>query len=180
MVLMVRPEFKDRYVAFYLPRASDLPRWKTIAKEAGISLSSFICEAVEAFIGGASRQAIEVESKELLDENARFREELNNKKLTISKLENTIVGLEAEIDRMLFTIQELNSNRINLSTVFIKILTKKINEKDIQEALRNDETAYEQLMSLEKAGIIVETKDGWKMVNTLEEAGIVVDGKGRR
>ena len=173
---MVRPEFKDRYVAFYLPRDSDLPRWKTKAKEAGISLSGLICEAVEAFID-TSRQPIQVESEELLEENAKFREELKNKTLTISKLENTINGLESEIDRMLFMIKTLNSNRITLSSVFIKILAKKITEKDIQEALVNDETAYEQLMSLQEAGIIVETKDGWQMVTTLEEAGIVVDGK---
>ena len=69
--------------------------------------------------------------------------------------------METEINRM----RLLSANWINVNDVSIKILAKNINEKDIQEALKGDETAYGQLMALQEAGIVVETKNGWRMVN---------------
>jgi len=171
---MVRSEFKNRYLAFYLPRDSDKPRWQKIAEEAGISLSNFICEAVEAFID-TSRQPIQVESKELVDENAKLREELKNKTLRIAELENGISRRETAINTLetkinimeteISGMRLLSANYFNVNDVSIKILAKNINEKDIQEALKGDETAYGQLMALQEAGIVVETKNGWRMVN---------------
>lgn len=158
---MVKAKYKDRYVAFYLPDDETLPRWKAFAKTTeATTFSGFICSAVEDSIDRKNnpRPAVYVESRELLEENARLREKLQKFALLSTRHEEDISRMEAEVNRM----KLITSQWINLNSNFIKMLVKNCSIEEIQSALKGDENAYEQLEALQKAGIVVETPNGWK------------------
>jgi hypothetical protein len=46
---MVAPGLKDRYIDVYLPSEAAKKQWEEDAKKAGLPLSKFVFEAVEAF-----------------------------------------------------------------------------------------------------------------------------------
>ena len=224
---MVKPKYKDRYVAFYLPDDETLPRWKAFAETTeATTFSGFICSAVEDSIDRKNnpRPAVYVESRELLEENARLREELKRSNLTISKLEDDISRIETYANKSWDYVKELlgtytdsqvaeelmaddaayekrmafqtvamknvqqagnksvqqtgtkpsqeagtvvktkKSKEVNVDIIKLFTSRKNISNKELQEALKGDETAYEKLMALQKAGKVVETRTGWKVV----------------
>ena len=69
---MVAPGLKARYINVYLPSEAAKQQWKEDAKEAGIPLSRFVFEAVEAF--RASKK--EAHRSDIIRELAEAKEEL--------------------------------------------------------------------------------------------------------
>jgi hypothetical protein len=151
---MVKPQYRDRHIQIYLHNEGDKPRWQAIADKAGVSLSKLIVEAVEDFIIHRNLPQ-EIESAKLREENAQLRLEVNKQSQKITKLEE---------DRRTLTHMEfvkiLQSNALPDLGV-VKLFTKNVNTKEFLEALKG--STIDQLKILEQAGLVVETKYGWRV-----------------
>ena len=87
---MVAPGLKARYVDVYLPSEEAKREWEEEAKKAGIPLSKFVFEAVEAFRAARDetpRSEMVRELAEVKEEAQKLRSELKMKTMLLEKLE---------------------------------------------------------------------------------------------
>ena len=154
----------------YLPHESDLPRWGEQAKAAGVSLSNFVFEAVENFIDTRNKE--QQPRAEALQKMAKFREhlqatkdELHTTKLALKNSENENARLRMALNPGGWVTDV--SKRV-IDNEFFQIVHKAIELHNRSENInqkresKDSMNAYQQLTALQDAGLIVETKDGWK------------------
>ncbi|MRS03684.1 hypothetical protein EG832_10775, partial [bacterium] len=87
---MVAPGLKARYVDVYLPSEAAKREWEEEAKKAGIPLSKFVFEAVDAFRAAKDetpRSEMVRELAEVKEEAQKLRSELKLKTLLLEKLD---------------------------------------------------------------------------------------------
>jgi hypothetical protein len=87
---MVVPGLKARYVDVYLPSEKSKTEWEEEAKKAGLPMSKYVFEAVEAFRASKDetpKSDMIRELAEAKEETQKLRSELKMKTLLLEKLE---------------------------------------------------------------------------------------------
>jgi hypothetical protein len=169
---MVAPGLKARYVDVYLPSEEAKREWEEEAKKAGIPLSKFVFEAVEAFRVARDETPKSEMVKELADvkeEAQKLRSELKLKTLLLEKL-------EADVYKARYAnfqeVQMVEGTRCH-DQELIKILQrgKAIDGYSILKELGIDPGETEavklvnnQLESLRRFGLVEETANGWRWI----------------
>jgi len=169
---MVAPGLKNRYIDVYLPSEAVKKQWEEDAKKAGLPLSKFIFEAVEAFRSAKNekpRSGLIKELAEIKEEAQKLRGELKLKNLLLEKLEGEVY--KARYDG--FKEVELGEGSRRHDEELIKILKhgKTIEGYAILKELGIDPIDTEavklvnnQLESLRRFGLIEEDANGWSWI----------------
>lgn len=169
---MVTAGLKARYVDVYLPSEEAKKQWEEDAEKAGIPLSRFVFEAVEAFRASKREKPRSDLIKELADikeEAQKLRSELKMKNLLLEKLEGDVYKARYES----FKDVQMDDGTRRHDEDLIKALRRGkpldgyailgklgIDPKDT-EAVK---LVNNQLESLRRFGLIEETADGWRWV----------------
>ena len=169
---MVVPGLKARYVDVYLPSEAAKRQWEEEAKKAGIPLSRFVFEAVEAFRVARDEKPksdLIKELAEVKEEAQKLRSELKLKNMLLEKLEGEVY--KARYDS--FKEIEIGEGTRRHGEELIKILKhdKTIDGYAILEKLGIDPRDSEavklvnnQLESLRRFGLVEETARGWRWI----------------
>ena len=169
---MVAPGLKTRYVDVYLPSEEAKKRWEEEAEKAGIPLSKFVFEAVEAFRASrkeTQRSDLIKELAETKEELQKVRSELKMKNLLLEKLEGDVY--KSRYDS--FKEVQMEEGTRGHDQDLIKALRrgKPLDGYAILGELGVDpkDTAAvklvnNQLESLRRFGLVEETADGWKWI----------------
>ena len=169
---MVVPGLKARYVDVYLPSENAKIEWEEEAKNAGLPMSKFVYEAVEAFRATRNetpKPNIINELAEIKEENQKLRSELRMKNLLIEKL-------EADVYKNRYaTFQEVEmsegTRRHDEDLIKILMRGKVLEGYSILKELGVDPGETEavklinnQLESLRRFGLVEETANGWRWI----------------
>jgi hypothetical protein len=169
---MVAPGLKARYVDIYLPSEEAKKQWEEEAKKAGLPLSKFVFEAVEAYRAGRKekpRSDFVRELAEAKEELQKLRSDLKMKNLLLEKLEGDVYKARYES----FKEVQMDEGTRGHDQDLIKALRrgKPLDGYTILGELGIDPKDTEavnlvnnQLESLRRFGLIEETADGWKWV----------------
>jgi hypothetical protein len=167
---MVAPKLKARYVDVYLPSETAKRQWEEDAKKAGLPLSKFVFEAVEAFRSANEEKPRSDLIKELADikeEAQKLRGELKLKNMLLEKLESEVYKARYNS----FKEVELGEGSRCHDEELIKILKhgKTIEGYAILEKLGINPRVSEavklvnnQLESLRRFGLVEENASGWR------------------
>jgi len=169
---MVAPTLKTRYVDVYLPSESAKRQWEEDAKKAGLPLSRFVFEAVEAFRAGRDeipRSDLIRELAEVKEEVQKLRGELKLKDMLLEKLEVEVY--KARYDS--FKEVELGEGTRRHDEDLIKVLKrgKAVEGYALLKEMGIDPRDTEavklvnnQIESLRRFGLVEETGDGWRWI----------------
>jgi len=169
---MVAPGLKARYAATYLPSQNVKQQWEEEARVAGMPLSKFVFEAVEAFRASKKetpRSNLIKELAEAKEELQKLRSELKMKNLLLEKLEGEVY--KARYDS--FKEIQLDEGTRRHDEDLIKALRRGkpldgyaiLNEMGVDprdtEAVK---LVNNQLESLRRFGLIQEAAEGWRWI----------------
>jgi hypothetical protein len=169
---MVAPTLKTRYVDVYLPSEKAKQQWEEDAKKAGLPLSRFVFEAVEAFRAGRKetpRSDLIRELAEVKEEAKKLRSELKMKDMLLEKLEGEVYKARYES----FKEVEMDSGTRRHDEDLIKVLKrgKAVEGYAILKELGIDPRDTEavklvnnQIESLRRFGLVEETANGWRWI----------------
>ena len=169
---MVAPGLKARYVDVYLPSEAAKQEWEEEARKAGLPMSKFVFEAVEAFRAAKTETPKFEIVKELADtkeEVQKLRSELKMKTLLLEKLEVDVYKARYAG----FQEVQIGEGIRRHDEELIKILRrgKALEGYFILKKLGIDPADTEavklvnnQLESLRRFGLVEETANGWKWV----------------
>jgi hypothetical protein len=169
---MVAPGLKARYVDVYLPSKDVKQQWEEDAEKAGIPLSKFVFEAVEAFRVSKKetpRSNFIKELAEAKEELQKLRSELKMKNLLLEKLEGEVYKTRYDS----FKEVKLDEGTRRHDEDLIKALKrgKPLDGYTILNELGVDPRDTEavklvnnQLESLRRFGLVEETAEGWKWI----------------
>ena len=163
----------DRRVDVYLESIKQKQRWAEHAEQHGTSLSEFVQESVEYTIEQGGPDFVKVgqkaeEIRELENQIADLKEQLDQKDLVIEKLQTELTALrsapfrEDEFEGTRQFDQELvelirETGQIRSQEIFNRLNVDSQNI-DVIEGIQN------QLSRLERYGIVKETVNGWQWV----------------
>jgi hypothetical protein len=169
---MVAPGLKARYIDVYLPSEEAKREWEEEAKKAGLPLSKFAFEAVEAFRAAKDdtpRHEMVKELAEAKEEVQKLRSELKMKNLLLEKLESDVYKARYAN----FQEVQMGDGTRRHDEELIKVLKRGkamegyailndlgINPSDT-EAVK---LVNNQLESLRRFGLVEETANGWRWV----------------
>ena len=169
---MVAPTLKARYVDVYLPSEAAKRQWAEEAKKAGIPLSRFVFEAVEAFRVAREEMPkydLIKELAEVKEEAQKLRSELKLKNMLLEKLEGEVY--KARYDS--FKEIEIGEGTRRHDEELIKILKrgKAVEGYAILKELGIDPRDTEavklvnnQLESLRRFGLVEEKSSSWRWI----------------
>ena len=169
---MVAPTLKARYVDVYLPSENAKLQWEEDARKAGLPLSRFVFEAVEAFRAGREetpRSDLIRELAEAKEEAQKLRTELKMKDMLLEKLEGEVY--KARYDS--FKEVEMGEGTRRHDEDLINVLKrgKAVDGYAILKELGIDPRDTEavklvnnQIESLRRFGLVEETANGWKWI----------------
>ena len=169
---MVAPGLKARYVDVYLPSEEAKREWEVEAKRAGLPMSKFVFEAVEAFRAAKDetpKSEIVKELAEAREETQKLRSELKMKTLLLEKMEADVYKARYAN----FQEVEMGEGTRRHDQELIKILQrgKALEGFAILKELGIDPGETEavklvnnQLESLQRFGLVKETAQGWRWV----------------
>jgi hypothetical protein len=167
---MVAPGLKARYVDVYLTSEAAKQEWEDEAKRAGLPLSKFVFEAVEAFRAvkdETPKSEMVRELAEAKEEAQKLRSELKMKTMLLEKL-------EADVYKARYaSFQEVQmgegTRRHDQELIVILQRGKALDGYTILKELGIDPGETEavklvnnQLESLRRFGLVEETANGWK------------------
>ena len=169
---MVAPGLKDRYVDVYLPSENAKLEWEEEAKKAGLPMSKFVFEAVEAFRAAKDetpRSDMVRELAEAKEESQRLRSELKMKTLLLEKLEadhyKTRYSNFQEVEMGEGTrrhdqelINVLKRGKALEGYTILKELSIDPGDTEAVKLVNN------QLESLRRFGLVEETGNGWRWI----------------
>jgi hypothetical protein len=170
---MVASTLKARYVDVYLPSENVKQQWEEDAKKAGLPLSRFIFEAVEAFRAGREetpRSELIRDLAEVKEEAQKLRSELKMKDMLLEKLEGEVY--KARYDS--FKEVEMGKGKRRHDEDLIKVLKrgKAVEGYAILKELGIDPRDTEvvrlvnnQIESLRRFGLVEETASGWRWIS---------------
>ena len=169
---MVAPGLKARYVDVYLPTEAAKQQWEEEAKRAGLPMSKFVFEAVEAFRAAKDETPRHEMVKELAgakEEVQKLRSELKMKNLLLEKLEADVYKARYAN----FQDVQMGEGTRRHDEELIKVLRRGkamegytilsdlgINPSDT-EAVK---LVNNQLESLRRFGLVEETDRGWRWI----------------
>jgi hypothetical protein len=169
---MVVPRLKARYVDVYLPSEKSKHEWEEEAKNAGLPMSKFVFEAVEAFRASKDetpKSDMVRELAEAKEEIQKLRSELKMKTLLLEKLEADVYKARYAS----FQEVQMGEGTRRHDEELIKVLRRGkavegyalLNELGIDprdtEAVK---LVNNQLESLRRFGLVEETANGWKWI----------------
>jgi hypothetical protein len=169
---MVVPGLKARYIDVYLPSEAAKHEWEDEAKKAGLPMSKFVFEAVEAFRAAKDetpKSEIVRELAEAKEETQKLRSELKMKTLLLEKLESDVYKARYAS----FQEVEMGEGTRRHDQELIKLLQrgKALEGYAILKELGIDPSETEavklvnnQLESLQRFGLVKETAQGWKWI----------------
>jgi hypothetical protein len=169
---MVAPGLKARYVDVYLPSEAAKHEWEEEANKAGLPMSKFIFEAVEAFRAAKEetpRHEMVKELAEAKEEVQKLRGELKMKTMLLEKLDADLY--KARYDS--FQEVQMTDGTRRHDQEIIKILKrgKSLDGYAILKELGIDPGETEavklvnnQLESLRRFGLVEETANGWRWI----------------
>jgi vacuolar-type H+-ATPase subunit I/STV1 len=169
---MVALGLKDRYVDVYLPSENAKLEWEEEAKKAGLPMSKFVFEAVEAFRAAKNetpRSDIVRELAEAKEEAQKLRSELKMKTLLLEKLEADLYKTRYSN----FQEVEMGEGTRRHDQELINVLKrgKALEGYTILKELSIDPSDTEavklvnnQLESLRRFGLVEETGNGWRWI----------------
>jgi len=169
---MVVPGLKARYVDVYLPSENAKLEWEEEAKKAGLPMSKFVFEAVEAFRAAKDetpRSDMVRELAEAKEESHKLRSELKMKTMLLEKLEADVYKARYAN----FQEVEMGEGTRRHDQELINILKrgKPLDGYSILEELAIDPSETEavklvnnQLESLQRFGLVRETAQGWMWI----------------
>ena len=169
---MVAPGLKARYVNVYLPSEEAKREWEEEARKAGLPMSKFVFEAVEAFrIAKDEPPKFEMvkELAEAKEEVQKLHSELKMKTLLLEKLEADVYKARYAS----FQEAQMGEGTRRHDEELIKILRrcKTLEGYSILKELDIDPADTEavklvnnQLDSLRRFGLVEETANGWRWV----------------
>ena len=169
---MVAPGLKARYVDVYLPSEDAKREWDEEAKKAGIPLSKFVFEAVEAFRAAKEetpRHEMVKELAEAKEEVQKLRSELKMKTMLLEKLDADLYKARYSS----FQEVQMAEGIRNHDQELIKILQrgKALDGYTILKEMGIDPGEMEavklvnnQLESLRRFGLVEETANGWRWI----------------
>ena len=169
---MVAPGLKARYVDVYLPSEEAKREWEEEAKRAGLPMSKFVFEAVEAFRAAKDETPRHEMVKELAgakEEVQKLRSELKMKNLLLEKLEADVYKARYAN----FQDVQMGEGTRRHDEELIKVLRrgKALEGYTILSDLGvnpNDSEAVKlvnnQLESLRRFGLVEETDRGWRWI----------------
>ena len=169
---MVAPGLKSRYIDVYLPSKEAKREWEEEARKAGLPMSKFIFEAVEAFRTAKDKTPqfeLVKELAEAKNDVQKLRGELRMKTLLLEKLEADVYKArfanfqEVQMkegtrrhDEKLITI--LRRGKALEGFSILKELGIDPSDTDAVKLVNN------QLDSLRRFGLVEENATGWKWV----------------
>ena len=169
---MVAPALKARYVDVYLPSEAAKRQWEGDAKKAGMPLSRFVFEAVEAFRAAKNekpRSDFVKELAEAKEDLQKLRSELKLKNMLLEKLEGDVYKARYES----FKEIEIGEGTRRHDEELIRILKrgKAVEGYTILKELGIDPRDTEavklvnnQLESLRRFGLVEEKSNGWRWI----------------
>ena len=169
---MVAPGLKARYISVYLDSEAAKHEWEEEAKKAGIPLSKFVFEAVEAFRAAKDetpRHEMVKELAEAKEEVQKLRSELKMKTMLLEKLEADVYKARYASFQEVHMAEGTRSHDQEL----IKVLQrgKALDGYSILKELGIDPGETEavklvnnQLESLRRFGLVEETANGWRWI----------------
>ena len=169
---MVVPGLKARYVDVYLPSENAKLEWEEEAKKAGLPMSKFVFEAVEAFRAAKDetpRSDMVRELAEAKEESQKLRSELKMKTLLLEKLEADVY----KVRYANFQEAQMGEGTRRHDQELINILRrgKSLEGYSILKELGIDPADTEavklvnnQLESLRRFGLVEETGNGWRWI----------------
>ncbi len=169
---MVAPGLKTRYIDVYLPSEEAKHEWEADAKKAGLPMSKFVFEAVEAFRAAKDetpRYEMVKELAEAKEEVQKLRTELKMKTLLLEKMEAEVY----KVRYASFQEIEMGEGTRHHDQELINILKpgKALDGYSILRELAIDPRETEavklvnnQLESLKRFGLVEETAKGWKWI----------------
>jgi len=169
---MVAPGLKARYVDVYLPSENAKLEWEEEAKKAGLPMSKFVFEAVEAYRAAkneAPRSDMVRELAEAKEEAQKLRSELKMKTLLLEKLEADVYKAryanfrEVEMgegtrrhDQELINV--LKRGKALEGYTILKELSIDPGDTEAVKLVNN------QLESLRRFGLVEETANVWRWI----------------
>ena len=169
---MVAPGLKARYIDVYLPSENVKQQWEADAKKAGLPLSRFVFEAVEAFRAGREetpRSDLIRDLAEVKEEAQKLRSELKMKDMLLEKLEGEVY--KARYDS--FKEVEMGEGTRRHDEDLIRVLKrgKAVEGYALLKELGIDPRDTEvvrlvnnQIESLRRFGLVEETANGWRWI----------------
>ena len=169
---MVVPGLKARYIDVYLPSEAAKREWEEEAKKAGLPMSKFIFEAVEAFRGlkeETPRHEMVRELAEAKEEAQKLRGELKMKTMLLEKVDADLYKARYAS----FQEVQMSDGTRRHDQELIKILQrgKPLDGYAILKELGIDPGETEavklvnnQLESLRRFGLVEETANGWRWI----------------
>lgn len=169
---MVTPGLKKRYIDVYLPSEEAKHEWEEDATKAGLPMSKFVFEAVEAFRAAKDetpRSEIVKELAESKEEVQKLRTELKIKTMLLEKMDAEVYKARYAS----FQEVEMGEGTRHHDQELIKILQrdKALEGYSILKELAIDPRETEavklvnnQLESLRRFGLVEETAKGWKWI----------------
>jgi len=169
---MVAPSLKTRYVDVYLPSEKAKHQWEEDAKKAGLPLSRFVFEAVEAFRTGrkeAPRSDLIRELADVKEEAQKLRSELKMKDMLLEKLEGEVY--KARYENFKEVEMGLGTRRHDEDLIKVLKRGKALEGYAVLKELGIDPRDTEavklvnnQIESLRRFGLVEETGDGWRWI----------------
>jgi hypothetical protein len=169
---MVAPGLKARYVDVYLPSENAKLEWEEEAKKAGLPMSKFVFEAVEAFRAAKDetpRSDLVRELAEAKEEAQKLRSELKMKTLLLEKLEADIY--KARYSNFQEVEMGEGTRRHDQELISILKRGKALEGYSILKELAIDPGETEavklvnnQLESFRRFGLVEETAKGWRWI----------------
>jgi hypothetical protein len=166
---LARKEFKDRYATIYFNTADELARWEAKAKnEYGSSLSSLAREALNRLEDKAeARPDLIRQVSDLKEENLRLQSDLKLKSELLRRYEADIFRLQniafatpdpadgsRRYPRELVAL--LQDGKVHSSQEIFDVVGIDPQDLEASRLLQN------QLLGLQRHGLLAETVKGWK------------------
>lgn len=166
---MVMPD-KSRYVYIYLPSSEDKARWDNLAKEAGLPLSKFVIEVVEAALAEESdfkpRGELVKEIGKLRSENKELRDDVKQKKIVLEKYENELKRYRSQVflDDQFKGVRKYSKSIIDILKKGVTVDSYKLLEELGIDLKDTDlvSAVSTQLEELESYGLVTNTSRGWR------------------
>jgi hypothetical protein len=170
--VMVAPKLKSRYINVYLPSEKVKQEWEEDAKNAGLTLSKFVFEAVEAFRTAKDdvpRFELANELAETKEEVQKLRSDLKLKNLLLEKLESDFykaryadfAKVDADEGRRRHDEDLIMILKRGKAVEGFAILTELGIDPRETEAVK---LVNNQLESLRRFGLVEETAEGWRWI----------------
>ncbi len=169
---MVVPGLKARYVDVYLPSEAAKQEWEEEAKKAGLPMSKFVFEAVEAFRAAKK----ETPRSEIVKELAEAKEEIQKLRTDLKMKTMLLEKMDAEVYKARYaSFQEVEmgegTRRHDQELINILKRGKALEGYSILKELAIDPRDTEavklinnQLESLRRFGLVEEIDRGWRWI----------------